>query len=875
LSCYAILSNPYTHHAARCLLALKNWRINPQGTTTHRVRRVRFLRLGGSDQQDLFAKAIGEAEAELERLTRAQAEARAKVAALRQSLAVPIPPICPIPTAPYAPPRTSTEQVHLFRERFRGRSDVFPRRWENARSARSGYSPACGNEWAHGLCAKPKTKCSECANQAFLPLDDQAVLGHLVGKHTVGVYPLLPDDTCWFVAADFDEAAWKDDVLAFSETCRNAGLPVAVERSRSGNGAHAWFFFAEPISACHARRMVSFLLTETMSRRHELSLQSYDRLFPSQDTLPRGGFGNLIALPFQRRPRQAGNSLFLDDTLEAFDWEGQWRFLASVPRLPAQLVIDLAEEASRTNRVLGVRPPESEDEELPGPGRKSQAGGAPIAVPLPPEIPAVFAQQLLVEKAGLPSALVSRLKRLAAFQNPEFYKRERLRLSTALVPRVISCAEESPTHIALPRGCRTDLEALLTSNRSRLVLEDRRQTGTPVPFSFCGELTSPQRVAADAMLGPDIGVLVAPPGVGKTVIGTYLIAARGVSTLVLVHRRPLLDQWVNKLAMFLGISTNEIGQLVGGKKKGNGRLDVAMVQSLSRDGDVEDSLAGYGHVIVDECHHVPAVSFERVLKNVKARFLVGLTATPRRRDGHDPICEMQLGSVAFAFDAKAEAKARPFEHTLIPRETAFIASKPDLSLQEICRELTNDQTRNDVILRDVSHALGDGRVPLVLTERKEHLDILAEMLRGVSRHVIVMRGGMVAREARAATARLARHATSGERVIVATGRYVGEGFDDARLDTLFLTMPVSWKGTLIQYAGRLHRLHPAKREVRIYDYVDVQVPVLSRMFAQRLRGYRSLGYAQGDAPLGFGEIDDDFILGRDCAETDAGDDEPV
>ena len=445
----------------------------------------------GTDQQDLFAQAIDQAEAELERLTRAQAEARAKVAALRQSLAG---PSChAIPTVPSATPRTSAEQVHLFRERFRGRPDVFPRRWENARSGRSGYSPACGNEWVHGLCAKPKTKCSECANQAFLPVDDQVVLGHLIGKHTIGVYPLLPDDTCWFVAADFDEAAWKDDVLAFSETCRNAGLSVAIERSRSGNGAHAWFFFAEPISACHARRMASFLLTETMSRRHELSLQSYDRLFPSQDTLARGGFGNLIALPFQRRPRQAGNSLFLDDALEPFDWEGQWRFLASVPRLPAQLVIDLAEEASRTNRVLGVRPPESEDEELPGPGRKSQAGGAPIAVPLPPEIPAVFAQQLLVEKAGLPSALVSRLKRLAAFQNPEFYKRERLRLSTALVPRVISCAEESPTHIALPRGCRADLEALLTSNRSRLVLEDRRQTGTPVPFSFCGELTSPQR----------------------------------------------------------------------------------------------------------------------------------------------------------------------------------------------------------------------------------------------------------------------------------------------------------------------------------------------------------------------------------------------
>ncbi len=285
----------------------------------------------------------------------------------------------------------------------------------------------------------------------------------------------------------------------------------------------------------------------------------------------------------------------------------------------------------------------------------------------------------------------------------------------------------------------------------------------------------------------------------------------------------------------------------------------------------EDRLAGYGHVIVDECHHVPAFSFERVLKVARARFLVGLTATPQRRDGHHPICKMQLGPVAFAFEAKAEAAARPFEHSLIPRETEFAASKPDFSIQDLYRELASDRARNDMIVRDVSHALGENRVPL-LTERRDRLEILADLFRGVSRHVIVMRGGMVAGESRATMARLSRQAGTGERVIVATGRYVGEGFDDARLDTLFLTMPVSWKGTLIQYTGRLHRLHPAKREVHIYDYVDVQVPMLARMFEKRLGGYRSLGYAPSEAPPGFGEIDDDFILGCDWADTD-GDDE--
>lgn len=825
---------------------------------------------------NLFSKAIDDAQAELDRLTRAQAEVRAKLTALRQVTLPSTQGQIPIPeietTTPSRDPGTAAEKVHLFQERFRGRTDVFPRRWENARSGKSGYSPACANEWIRGLCGKPKTRCSECSSKAFLPVDDQVVLNHLKGKHTIGVYPLLANDTCWFVAADFDEASWRDDVLAFADTCRAMSLPVAIERSRSGNGAHAWFFFVEPISASHARRMVSFILTETMSRRHELSMQSYDRLFPSQDTLPKGGFGNLIALPFQREPRQVGNSLFLDENLEPFSWQGQWQFLASVPRLTARSVIDLAEEATRTNRVLGVSMPVAEDEDPPTPASKKEKSAFQLAAVLPADVPAVLDQQLRFEKAGLPQVLISRLKRLAAFQNPEFYKRERLRLSTARVPRVISCADDDPSRLALPRGCRNDVEALLAANGSRLVVQDARQSGSPLPLRFLGELTEPQQKAAGAMLGQDIGVLVAPPGSGKTVIGTFLVATRGVNTLILVHRKPLLDQWVTKLAMFLGIAANEIGQIVGGKKKANGLLDVAMIQTLFRDDEVQERLAGYGHVIVDECHHVPAFSFERVLKNVKARYLLGLTATPRRRDGHHPICEMQLGQVAFTFDAEAEATARPYEHSLIPRETEFTPSKPDLSIQEIYRELANDRARNDMIVREVSHALAENRVPLVLTERKDHLEILADLLRGVCRQVIVMRGGMVAKESRATAARLSRQTSSGERVIVATGRYVGEGFDDARLDTLFLTMPISWKGTLIQYAGRLHRLHPAKREVRIYDYVDVQTPMLARMFERRLRGYRSLGYARGEAPLGFGEIDDDFVLGRDWAETD-GDDE--
>jgi superfamily II DNA or RNA helicase len=604
-----------------------------------------------------------------------------------------------------------------------------------------------------------------------------------------------------------------------------------------------------------------------MATRRELNLRSYDRLFPSQDTLPRGGFGNLIALPFQREPRRAGNSLFLDERFEPFSWDEQWRFLARVPRLPASRVSDLARDAERDGRVLGVgfASTDGDDEgdvepwnRPPSTSRKRAA----LAPPPPTEVKAVLAQQLFVDKAGLAPGHIGRLKRLAAFQNPEFYERQRLRLSTGRTPRIISCAEDLPAHLALPRGCLADLTALLSENGSRLVVETACERGQPLQVAFQGTLTPVQDAASRALLEHDFGVVVAPPGAGKTVIGTYAIAQRGVSTLVLVHRRPLLDQWINQIAMFTGLSPSSIGQVAGGKWKPNGLLDVAMIQSLVRKGEVDEIVTKYGHVVVDECHHVPSVSFERVLKQIKAQFITGLTATPRRRDGHHPIARMQLGPVRFTIDAKAQAEAKPFTHKLVVRETEFSCKSPDASIHEIYKELAGDSARNEAIVHDVARALDEGRTPLVLTERKQHLEVLADLLGGVCRRVIVLRGGLTPGETRTATERLARSGPSSERVVVATGKFIGEGFDDARLDTLFLTMPISWKGTRIQYAGRIQRLHPAKREVRIYDYVDRRVAMLARMFERRLRGYRAIGYAEREMPENLDQADDDFVLGR-------------
>jgi hypothetical protein len=744
---------------------------------------------------------------------------------------------------------TPTEKVALFLRLFRGREDVYPKLWQNQKTGKKGYSPACANEWVRGVCEKPRVKCGECPNQAFLPVTADTVLDHLQGRHVIGVYPMLKNETCWFLAADFDKEAWREDVLAFAETCRRIDVPYAIERSRSGNGAHVWFFFSSPLTAVTARKMGSYLITETMARRHQLSMASYDRLFPNQDTLPNGGFGNLIALPLQYHARQESNTVFLDDSLEPFP--DQWAFLASLVPILAEKVETIAMEATTVGQVIGLQIADRGEDDvdaspwLRSPYRKPKP--TPIAEPIPRQVRGVLSQRLYVERADLPSPLLNQIKRLAAFQNPEFYKKQNLRLSTALTPRVISRVQDHDKHISLPRGCLDDVQMLLREHESCLELEDLRHAGDPLEAMFLGQLTDAQHQAAKAILEYDNGVIVAPPGFGKTVLGTYLIAQRKCSTLILVHRQPLLEQWRSQIGIFLGQDAKAIDQLGGGKRKLTGQIDIAMIQSLSRKDTVDDSVAEYGQVIIDECHHLPAVSFERVLSEVTARYVVGLTATPQRRDGHQPIFHMQVGPVRFKIDPRSQLAQRPFDHRLVVRETGFDppVQPSDTSIQALYGLLVADEKRNEQIIGDVIMAVEEGRSPILLTERKEHLEHLYERLKRFVRHIIVLRGGRSAKERREIDEQLASIPMDEERLLLATGRYIGEGFDDARLDTLFLVLPVSWKGTLVQYAGRLHRLHPGKREVRIVDYVDGKVPMLARMFERRRVGYRAMGYREG------------------------------
>lgn len=744
------------------------------------------------------------------------------------------------------------EKIARFRSLFRGRDDVYARRFENPRSGKSGYAPACGNEWVRGLCEKPRIKCSDCPNPCWLAVTDEVIHWHLAGRDAgdrpfvMGLYPMLRDESCFLLAVDFDGRGWREDVAAFARACGERGVSATIERSRSGEGAHAWFFFEEAIPSTLARKLGSHLLTETMESRPDLGFASYDRLFPNQDTLPRGGFGNLIALPLQKVARDSDNSVFLDGDLEPR--ADQWEFLGQIQKIPLQQVATVIAGAERRNRVIGVRMvPDEEFALTPWQAPPSrQAKDPPISDPLPDVVQAVMADQIYLPKDVLPPSLHNRILRLAAFQNPEFYRAQAMRLPTFGKPRIIACAEDHPAHIALPRGCLDDLRLLFNAHGIRIDFEDARQAGIPLAVEFCGELRPDQQAAAEALLAHDTGVLEATTAFGKTVLAAWLISRRAVNTLVLVHRQQLMEQWVGRLSQFLGVAEKSVGRLGGGRRKLHGTIDVAILQSLVRKGTVDDVVAGYGHLVVDECHHLSAHSFELVARRAKAKYVTGLSATVARKDGHHPIIFMQCGPVRHRVDARAQAQARPFDHRVLVRPTAFrAASEPEadarVEFQKLCEALVHEDSRNTMICADVCACLEEGRHPLVLTERTEHLDVLAAAFERQGAPVIRLRGGMGKKSLREALDGL-----SGDRtnlVLVATGKFVGEGFDDPRLDTLFLAMPVSWRGTIAQYAGRLHRLHEGKTEVRVYDYADLNVPMLSRMFDRRCAGYEAVGYS--------------------------------
>ena len=739
---------------------------------------------------------------------------------------------------------SAEEKIALFRQLFRGREDVYPKRWES-KNNNSGYSPVCSNEWNPTYCEKPRIKCNKCPNRQYVAVTDKVIYDHLAGKQTIGVYPLMHGDLCWFLAVDFDGTEWVDDVSAFLETCHTLIVPAALERSRSGNGGHVWIFFDEPVQASLARQLGSAILTKTMEKRHQIGLKSYDRLFPNQDTMPKGGFGNLIALPLQKAPREKGNSVFLDGDFQPFP--DQWAYLFSIDKLTPEKIEGLVSQAARAQSILCVRLSTLEENNVEDPWTLPPSGTQKqptVNYPVPEQVSIVLGDLIYFDKEELSPGLQNRLIQIAAFQNPEFYKAQAMRRSTYNLSRILFCSEEFPKHIGLPRGCFPDVENLFNSLGVEIKIIDERFRGKPLRAGFKGKLRTQQKHAVKELRKHDIGILSAATAFGKTVVAAKLIAIRKRNTLILVHRKQLMEQWRERLSVFLGIDSKEIGQISGSKKHITGKIDVAVIQSLCRKGVVDDVVAEYGHVIVDECHHVAALSFEQLMKKMKAHYVLGLTATPVRKDGHHPIIIMQCGPIRYRYSGKEATTDSSFNHVVYIRLTGFQDpfENDQPALYEIYKKLIVDNARNKLICEDILESLKSNRSPLLLTERTEHLQIIAELLKDKVKNIVILKGRMSKKQRNSVEEQLKNIDKNEERIILATGRYIGEGFDDARLDTLFLALPISWKGTIQQYAGRLHRQYDGKKEVRIYDYLDESVPMLTRMYKRRLSGYKSIGY---------------------------------
>ncbi|MFF5233867.1 DEAD/DEAH box helicase family protein [Dactylosporangium sp. NPDC000521] len=721
------------------------------------------------------------------------------------------------------------DKLALYVDRFRARADVYAVRWENNRTGTSGWLPAVAGGWRKGADRRAAT---------YLPPTADVLSAHLVGDLFIGLYPLLGDNSCHFVVADFDGPAAMLDALAYTKRARTSGVPAALEISQSGRGAHVWVF-----SAATARCVGTALIHEATVLRGTMDLRSYDRLFPNQDVLPEGGFGNLIAAPLQGRRRRDGLTAFLDlATLEPH--EDQWAYLSTLDRLSPGDATRVARRAKQALVGADV-------------ATLSRSDATKVHPPLPAVLHAELGAGLSVDAAQLTPAALSTFKHAASMANPKFYELQRLRKSTWDTPRFIRGYDLNVDDLlVLPRGLRHTVEAIVERAGSRLAITDVRNPGREIDVACTAQLDTGQSAAVGALLAHDDGVLVAPPGSGKTVMACAVIAERGTATLVLVDRKALAEQWRTRIEQFLGIKPGQVG---GGRRKLSGVVDIAMLPSLARRDDVAELTSGYGHVIVDECHHLAAAAYDHSVKRIAAQFWLGLTATPARRDGLGELVLWQLGPVRRTIthdppgneqrtllDA-CEADTGP-RRLLYLHETAFEFrsgdAEPSTAIAEAHRAIAVDQARNAQIVADVIAALQRGRNCLVLTRRVAHVEALNSALASQGRQVYVLQGGMSTSDRRGTVSRLADAKAGDGVLVIGTTPFIGEGFDAPALDTLFLAAPVSYDGLLIQCAGRVIRAAPGKAVAEVHDYHDRDTPILAASLQRRMPGYRALGFTK-------------------------------
>jgi len=771
------------------------------------------------------------------------------------------------------------EKVDLFRFLFAGREDVFALRWYNSKSGKSGYSPVCENKWQTGKCDMKKYSCTDCPFKSPVRLSDQHVFNHLAGRDSfcrdvIGLYPLMEGNLCQFLALDFDAHApkaqtsvtsthtndafavyshdekdsshWKTDVLVVKNVCDDYSIPSYIEISRSGNGAHLWIFFSEKVPAKQARNLGANLLKAAMKTNHAISFESFDRMFPNQDEMPKGGYGNLIALPLQGMSVKNGYSVFVDENFQPFN--DQWTYLSSVQKLTEKDLNLVVKKLLSVTEEFHVRRNEDDESKqfssiyisLNQDSKKEIAKedfSSPVIITL--------SNQILIKKEGISERALGILRRTAVFLNPQYFKNLRMHLPLYNIPRYIDCSKETELELVLPRGNLSEILEMLKKADIEYLISDEREQGNEIDVTFAGKLYDEQKSAMKSFLKSDCGVLSAGTGFGKTVTAAAIIAERKVNTIIIVQNHNLLEQWKKSIKEFLGV---EVGTIAAGKDKSNGIIDIAIVNSLTEKGtdELRPRSYKYGMVIVDECHHVSAFTTENLINSFKAKYIYGLTATPVRRDGHQHIIFMQCGPVLYSTTTKQMNEVQGFAHFFIPRFTSFyVVNKEEGKephINDYYEKMWQNEARNQVIVEDVIKSVEKGRTPLILSDRISHLEYLESKLKSSAKNVILITGKGTQKQKKEQLEKLKQVPINESLIVLATGKYAGEGFDFPRLDTLMLALPFSWKGILQQYCGRLHRNFEGKEEVQIFDYVDLRIPTFDRMYQNRLKGYKQLGY---------------------------------
>ncbi len=761
---------------------------------------------------------------------------------------------------------------HFF-ARFWGREDVYAKRSVNKKSGKAGYFPQCDNFWRYGVCPKAnreKIQCSKCENQRYSKLGIAQIIGHLKGEKedasdVIGVYPLLPDDTCRFIVFDFDNHAkgaeekdfantddeWKEEVDAVRTICKGQGIDALVERSRSGRGAHLWIFFTEKISAYLARKFGFALLDKGAETVNMKSFRYYDRMLPAQNYVPNGGIGNLIALPLQGQALREGNSAFIDENWNAYP--DQWKALMQTRRLSKEKL----EECIKNWLPENSFGPDMENEETRIKPWEYQQKFHQEDVQGSMNI--VLSNLIYVDTKNLKYRLQNRVRRLAAFSNPVYYKNQRIGYSNYQKSRTIYMGQDEHGYIGIPRGLYDELIQRCEEAEIKYHIEDKRTMGRMIDVTFQGELRESQVPAVEKMLAYDTGILSAATAFGKTVVCSKLIAERKVNTLILLESSALIEQWMDALQDFLDIKEelpeyqtpsgrtrkrkSVIGKIHGAHDSSTGIIDIAMVGSLCKKGEFHPRLQEYGMVIMDECHHAASATVEKILREIKAKYVYGVTATPMRSDGLEKIGYMLLGDIRYRYTAKDRAREQGIEHLVYPRFTrvAYPRSQ-EMHINDAYMLIKDNEVRNEQIVADVKKCIDNGRTPVVLTRYKEHANLLSEKLKTYADRLFLLSGDKSKKELQEIRGQMEEVSYDETMILVAIGQMVGEGFDYPRLDTLIMATPVSWKGIVEQYAGRLNRDYVGKKDVVIYDYVDSHIDKFDKMYGKRLKAYKQIGY---------------------------------